>query len=268
MKKRSVVISGGMQGIGFEIGKYFLINSNFHLCIIDKELHLENIEFLERHFPMRFSIFEADLSSQTLVISTAAKITEELMPEILINNIGPRNNAFFEDETGEMFSSVLNVVVLGSFLLSRSFLQSAKRQGLNKFRIVNIGSILGDYVGPQAPSYHVAKGALQSLTRYLSVEGKAYVPDLSVILLQIGFIVQNRHREKFDSDSNLNFKKTVQQYQGTSYIYSDEDVATNVFLLATGESASLLNGNTIDLDNGAQYKENLESLFLYQRKNE
>lgn len=265
MKKLSVVITGGIQGIGFEIGKYFLSNSDFHLCIIDKESHVENMEFLKEHFPNRFSIFQVDLSSVLEATNITMKITEEFLPKILVNNLGSRNKASFTDETGDAFNLALNTIVVSNFLLSRSFLQFAKKEGLNTFRIVNIGSILGDVIGPQSPSYHIAKGALQSLTRYFSVEGKAYVSDLSVILLQIGFIVQHRNQKKFDLDLNSKFRRTIDYYQGTSNIYSDKDIAINVFHFSTGESVSMLNGSIINLDYGSQNKENLDLLLSYKK---
>lgn len=264
MLANSIVIAGGIKGLGFEIGKHFLLNSELYLCIIDKELDQENEEFLKINFPGRFSLFNCDLAVITETEAVAAQINTRYHPVILVNNLGPRSNIGMMEETGMVFTQLLETIVTSNFLLSRAFLQNAKDKSIDRFRIVNIGSVLGDLVGPQSPGYHVAKGALQSLTRYFSIQGKSYVSDLSVILLQIGFIVQNHHRERYDAPNNLDFRNIISQYQGSSYVFSSEDVASSLFALSMSESASLINGNVINLDYGCKNKEQLDSLFSLQ----
>lgn len=268
MRPNSVVISGAIQGIGFEIGKYFLTHSKYHLCIIDNQEHVDNIEFLKIKFPNRFTIFSADLSSAIETETVAAKIINESLPMILVNNLGSRDKTSLGGETGISFSNTLNTIVVSNFLLSRSFLNNANLEKITKFRIVNIGSILADFVGPQSPSYHAAKGTLQSLNRYFSIEGKRLVPDFSVILLQLGFVLQNRYQPKFNSNDNSDFQSSVRHYLGSPHVISDEEIAAMVFQLSTGDATRLLNGNVIDLDNGSKNSEHLNLLQTYNIKNE
>ena len=207
MRPNSVVISGALQGLGFEVGKHFLMNSDLHLCIIDKEHVYENERFLELNYPSRYSHYLADLSNENQTSLVAERIISELNPVILINNLGPRNRNTLHEETPESFSLILDTVVVSNFLLCRAFLINAKKRNISKLSIINIGSVLADFVGPQSPSYHIAKGALQSLTRYFSIEGKQFIKDLSVILVQPGFFVQNRNRAHFDRSENSEFRR-------------------------------------------------------------
>lgn len=263
MRPDSVVISGALQGLGFEIGKYFLMNSDLHLCLIDKEPVFENERFLELNYPSRYSLHLADLSNANQVSLVAERIISEINPVILINNLGPRYRKSLYEETADSFRLILDTVVVSNFLLSRAFLINAKKQNISKLRIINIGSVLADLVGPQSPSYHIAKGALQSLTRYFSIEGKQFIKDLSVILVQPGFFVQNRNRVHFDRGENSDFRKLVNHYQQSQYVFSDEDIASIIFGLSMQDASSLINGNVINLDYGCSNKEQLDSLLSF-----
>ena len=266
MRPNSVVIAGALQGLGFEIGKFFLTHSNLHLCIIDRHFNHENERFLEKNYPNRYSIYYADLSIANEVNDAANKIISEVDPIVLINNLGPRTKTNLTEETADTFRLMLDTILVSNFLLSRAFLINAKERDISKLRIVNVGSILADLVGPQSPSYHVAKGALQSLTRYFSIEGKKYISDLSVILVQPGFIVQERYRPRFDSIENSNFRRIIRHYHESKYVFSDEDVASNIFHLSMHDASSLINGNTIDLDYSSGNKEHLYNLFSLDTK--
>lgn len=266
MQPNSIVITGALKGLGFEIGKFFLTNSDLQLCLIDKHSDHESERFLEINYPNRYSIYYTDLSVASENNEVAEKIISEFNPIILINNLGPRTNTNLTEETADSFSLMLDTVLVSNFLLSRAFLINAKERNISKLRIVNVGSILADLVGPQSPSYHVAKGALQSLTRYFSIEGKKYISDLSVILIQPGFIVQERYRPRFDSEENSNFRRIIEHYNDSKYIFSDKDVASNIFHLSMHNASSLINGNTIDLDYSSGNREHLQYFFSLDTK--
>jgi len=261
MQPNSVVITGALKGLGFEIGKYFLMNSDLHLCLIDKEYVYESKRFLELNYPKRYSLHIVDLSVVNQVDLVAERIISELNPIILINNLGPRNKNNLIEETTESFRLMLDTVVVSNFLLTRAFLINARKQDNTKLSIINVGSILADLVGPQSPSYHIAKGALQSLTRYFSIEGKKFVSDLCVILVQPGFFVQDRNRVRFEQIENSDYRRLIHHYQQSPYIFSDEDVASSIFHISMHSGSSMMNGNVIDLDYGCGNKEQLDSLF-------
>jgi len=84
---------------------------------------------------------------------------------------------------------------------------------------------------------------------------------LSVILIQPGFIVQKRHQPGFARAENSKFRETVQLYQESNHIFSDEDVASNIFHLSMHDGSSLINGNTIDFDYGSKNREQLNILL-------
>jgi NAD(P)-dependent dehydrogenase (short-subunit alcohol dehydrogenase family) len=266
MRPNSVVITGALQGLGFEVGKFFLMNSDLRLCLIDKHSVHESERFLELNYPNRYSIYYADLSVASETNDVAEKIISEVDPVVLINNLGPRTKVDLTEETADSFSLMLDTILVSNFLLSRAFLINAKERDISKLRIVNVGSVLADLVGPQSPSYHVAKGALQSLTRYFSIEGKTYISDLSVILIQPGFIVQERYRPRFESIENSNFRRIIQHYNESNYIFSDEDVASNIFHLSMHDASSLINGHTINLDYSSGNREHLHFLFSQDTK--
>ena len=80
--------------------------------------------------------------------------------DILVNNAGINRTADFDKQTDEEWDAVMDVDLKGVFRCCQEVLPYINDSG----RIINIGSVSGEYGGPRTPSYACAKAGIMSLT--------------------------------------------------------------------------------------------------------
>lgn len=83
---------------------------------------------------------------------------------ILVNNAGINRTADFDKQTDEEWQDVIDVDLTGVFKCSQEVLPFISDYG----RIINIGSLSGEYGGPRTPSYAAAKSAVMALTHNMA----------------------------------------------------------------------------------------------------
>ncbi len=86
--------------------------------------------------------------------------------DFLVNNAGHGDYATVADTTEEQFDSLLNVHFKGPFFLTQRMLPLMEDGG----RILNVSTGLTRFAFPGYSVYGSAKGALETLTRYLAKE--------------------------------------------------------------------------------------------------
>jgi NAD(P)-dependent dehydrogenase (short-subunit alcohol dehydrogenase family) len=84
--------------------------------------------------------------------------------DVLVNNAGINRTADFDKQTEEDWSEVINVNLTGVFRCCQEVLPYISDYG----RIINIGSLSGEYGGPRTPSYACAKMGIMALTHNLA----------------------------------------------------------------------------------------------------
>ena len=84
--------------------------------------------------------------------------------DVLVNNAGINRTADFDKQTEEEWSEVINVNLTGVFRCCQEVLPYISDYG----RIINIGSLSGEYGGPRTPSYACAKMGIMALTHNLA----------------------------------------------------------------------------------------------------
>jgi len=80
--------------------------------------------------------------------------------DVLVNNAGVNRVGDFDQITDEMWDAVLDTNMKGPFLCCQEALPYLPKGG----RVINIGSVSGQYGGPRTPSYAAAKAGLMALT--------------------------------------------------------------------------------------------------------
>jgi len=83
---------------------------------------------------------------------------------ILVNNAGVNRTADFDKQTDEEWDEVIDVDLTGVFRCCQEVLPFITDYG----RIINIGSLSGEYGGPRTPSYAAAKMGVMALTHNLA----------------------------------------------------------------------------------------------------
>ena len=84
--------------------------------------------------------------------------------DILVNNAGINRPADFDKQTEEEWSEVIDVNLTGVFRCCQEVLPYISDGG----KIINIGSLSGEYGGPRTPSYAAAKMGVMALTHNLA----------------------------------------------------------------------------------------------------
>ena len=166
---RVAVITGGAQGIGFEVGKRFLA-SGVKLAIWDiNEAQMvtaqKELGHADRVFAAKVNI--ADPASVDAAVAGAMQKFGRL--DILVNNaaiVGP--NATLADYPLQAWRDVMDVDVNGTFNCCRSVVPVMRAQKYG--RIVNVASIAGKEGNPNASAYSSAKAAVIAMTKSLGKE--------------------------------------------------------------------------------------------------
>ena len=84
--------------------------------------------------------------------------------DVLVNNAGTNKTNDFDKLSEKDWDIVVDVNLKGVFLCSQEVLKYMPNGG----RIINIGSLSGEYGGPRTPSYAAAKAGVMSLTHCLT----------------------------------------------------------------------------------------------------
>jgi len=110
-------------------------------------------------------IVPVDVSNRASVKKMIKEIAEKFgRIDVLVNNAGINRTADFDKQTDEEWDEVLSVDLKGVFICCQEVLPHIPENG----RIINIGSVSGQYGGPRSPAYAVAKAGVMSLTHNLA----------------------------------------------------------------------------------------------------
>lgn len=162
------VITGGAQGIGYEIAER-LGREGREIALVDEnaaqgEAAAETIRGLD----ISCTHYTCDVSQSAEVNDCLRRIRSEKGPVgVLVNNAGVIRDNWIEKISDEDWDLVLDVNLKGTFFMSRAAVPHMRELGMGK--IVNITSRawLGN---PGQANYSASKGGIVSLTRTLALE--------------------------------------------------------------------------------------------------
>jgi NAD(P)-dependent dehydrogenase (short-subunit alcohol dehydrogenase family) len=114
--------------------------------------------------------FPCDLTDAAAVADTARRIVETFggAPDLLVNNAGLFQLAPVDTMSPADFSAVLQVNLVGPFLLTRALLPAMKARGSGS--IVTLGSIADRTVFPENGAYAASKYGLRALHEAMRAE--------------------------------------------------------------------------------------------------
>lgn len=162
---RTVVITGGSSGIGLGIAKAALARG-WSVAVID--LPGESLaELADRADPM-LRTWGVDITDEAAVTDAVAEIAGALGPlHGVVNSAGIGRNVPVAETSVEDFRRVLEVNVLGTFIVARA---AAAHMAEDGGSIVNISSVNGIRGTVGRIAYGSSKGAVNTMTRILAVE--------------------------------------------------------------------------------------------------
>ena len=243
-KGKTVIVTGGSQGVGKGISKAFLenganvVNANVNDGV---GFDLKNIAWGDLCFKKTDLTIQSDIKELVkFVIDKFGAI------DILVNNARPK---FINNEDGSYnkflsgWEQGMDVLLKAPVQLADYALPYLKKS--NSGCIVSIGSTNANYVSSQPLVYHVAKSGLVQMTRYLAHKlGKNGIRVNCVSPGLINFQDENRSLFK----SNLN-KKIIKSLVPLGRGCSVTEIADTVLYLCSN-SSTYINGQVIVLDGG------------------
>ena len=157
---KTVLVTGGVRGIGLAIARAFL-QKGCRVCVTYSKDEAAALQARE----LGLEVYRADLRNEDAVRALMEKIGRV---DTLVNNAGVSLFKQVQDVTAEELDDVFAVNMRGSFLCVKYAVPKMieNRRGL----IVNISSVWGEVGGSCESVYSASKGALIAFTKALANE--------------------------------------------------------------------------------------------------
>lgn len=158
--KKTVLITGGVRGIGLSIAKAFQAK-NYRVCVA----YSKDEESAHSAKEQGIEVYRADVSKEADVMALFSKFQTL---DVLVNNAGVSLIKQIQDVSLAEFERVFAVNMGGAFLCAReaSKRMIAQKSGL----IVNVSSVWGEVGGSCESVYSASKAALIGFTKALAKE--------------------------------------------------------------------------------------------------
>ena len=168
---KTIVITGGSSGIGFETAKQLLELKAYRLVLLGRDrAKLEDAVKSLKGTPDTVSVAVCDLTDSEQVKKTAQKLAGTFQGIYgLVNNAGTYPFGGISTTTEKSWDEAMMVNLKAPFLLIQAFTEIMAKNP-NGGRIVNVSSTAGILPNHFALAYSVSKAALIQLTRTLAKE--------------------------------------------------------------------------------------------------
>ncbi len=209
-----VLITGGTQGIGYELAKIFAEHGHNLILVARHEDELEKIASeLRQNYHVQAEYFAKDL----FVFENAFELYEEVKAkgfevDILVNDAGQGQYGKFVNNDIYHYLDIIQLNIASLTVLTHLYLKDMVTKGTGK--ILNLSSIAGTVPGPYQAVYHATKAYVQSFT--IAVRDEARNTGVTLTALLPGATETD-----FFNKAEMNESKVVQEGQ----MYDPADVA-------------------------------------------
>lgn len=241
--KKTVLITGGSRGIGKETAKEFAKKGyNIAINYVNDCKAINDLkEELSENYDTDVMLCKCDVSNEENVKDMVSDIINYYgRIDVLINNAGISNDTLLEDKKVSDFKRVLDVNLVGPFILSR---EVGKHMIKNKSGvIINVSSTNAiDTYYEYSIDYDASKAALISLTHNLS---KHFAPYVRVNAVAPGWV---------NTDMNKNLDQDyIKEEEKNIYLKrfaEAKEIAKVIYFLAS-DDASYITNEVIRVDGG------------------
>jgi 3-oxoacyl-[acyl-carrier protein] reductase len=195
INKKTILITGASNGIGFEIAK---TAASLGHKVIAISRDITNLKPL-----INVDSYSVDITNDSLIESFVKNlIQKKIKLDILINNAGLLVNMPFEETSIKTFKNVYNVNVFGVVSVIRMCLPIMNKKS-HVLNISSMGGVQGSSKFPGLSAYSSSKGALITLTELLAEEYNETGPSFNVLALGA---VQTEMLERLFLDINQMFQ--------------------------------------------------------------
>jgi NAD(P)-dependent dehydrogenase (short-subunit alcohol dehydrogenase family) len=255
---KTAVVTGAAQGVGLATASL--------LATIGYEVILTDVQVLDapisrlRADGLRVHAMTGDVSTEAFAQKLAQHIrTQYGAADVLVNNAGVSLIAPAEDTTADQWQRVMNINLLGPFLLCK-YLGSqmlSRRTG----SIVNVASIAGLAGFSHRSAYNCSKHGLIGLTKTLAAEwgGRG---------VRVNAVCPGWIKTEMDvaaQSSGAYSDEDIVNRVPLARFARPEDVASAIAYLADPEKSGFVNGVSLPVDGGWIADGGWESLRLRTR---
>lgn len=160
LKDKTILITGGNSGLGFEIAK-LLVPKKAKIILLSRNPERLETAREKLNTPL-VSTLTCDISNGSQIKKVASEIDHV---DVLINNAGVLQYGQLEDHSYEKIQKVINVNLAGSIYITKAFLPK-----MTEGTIVNIVSTSGLVGRPNEAVYIASKWGLRGFTEALKAD--------------------------------------------------------------------------------------------------
>lgn len=240
---KTVLVTGSSSGLGKSIIEKYA--SNGYNTIITYLTHenkaLEFNEYIKNKYKVKSICVKLDISKEDdiqnlykLILNDFGKI------DVLVNNASICNDTLFEDKTKDNFMKIIEVNLVGTFLMSKTFgkLMYNNKNG----SIINISSNNGiDSYYSESLDYDASKAGVINLSHNLA---NVFSPYVRVNTICPGWIETPMNENMSEEFKNKEINKIL-----LKRFASPEEISNLVYFLSSDET-SYINDSVIKIDGG------------------
>ena len=252
------MITGAAQGIGRRVAELFA-EQGYALALNDLRPPTDTRRAAEGAGADAME-FVGDISDEEAVVRFAKRVEEQWgCVDVLVNNAGVSSIAATETVSVDEFRRVLNINLIGPFLMSKAF--GAMMLARGSGAIVNVASVAGLAGVADRAAYNVSKHGLVGLTRTLAAEwgGRG---------VRVNAVCPGWVKTEMDAADQANGTYTdadIVNRVPMARFASPDDVGRAILFLADDRASAFVNGHTLVVDGGWLADASWESLRLGKR---
>lgn len=236
---KNAIVTGGAQGIGFEIAKT-LLASGAQVSIWDySQAALDTAKAELSQYAAALHTAQVDVTNRESLSKTVATLPWAV--DVLVNNAGITRDKSFAKLSAEEWDAVISTNLTGLFNVTKALFEKFNASSAHK-RIINISSVVGLYGNFGQTNYAAAKAGVIGMTKTLGKElGRK---GFTVNAIAPGFIMT--------AMTKAMPKEVLEQMASkvpVARLGEPKDIA-NAVLFLSSEQASYINGTTLSVDGG------------------
>ncbi len=241
--RKTVLITGGSRGLGRACAlKFAQLDYNIIINYNNSLKEAVSLEaYLKENYNISVLLVKADISKEDEVINMVNVIKNSFQKvDCLVNNAGIAIDTLFEDKTVQNFKKIIDVNLIGTFLVSKYIgaLMSNEKSGT----IINVSSTNAiDTYYPYSLDYDASKAGVISLTHNLA---RQFAPYIRVNCVAPGWI---------NTEMNKELDKEFIEEENRKILlgrFSEPSEIANVIAYLASDEASYINGSVIRVDGG------------------
>jgi NAD(P)-dependent dehydrogenase (short-subunit alcohol dehydrogenase family) len=238
----TIFVTGGASGIGLAIVEAVLAEG---WRAVAADIEVKNLDAVRKALGERsdLRVEQLDVADEAAVVKSIAACERDFGPLTgVVNSAGIGRDVPALETSAELFRRILDVNLVGSFLVSREAAKVIRERGGGA--IVNLASVSGIAGNVGRTAYGASKGGVIIMTKVMAVELASF--GIRVNAIAPGPIETPLVAEMHTPDTRAAWTKLVPQHR----YGAPSDVASAAIFLLDDLKSGFVTGQTICVDGG------------------